>query len=280
MLPESAIKALHKVATELNFISYDIDTNAGSTHGNNFRGVMVAVQLNGTRDINNQLITDSVRLFCKIAPTNAERCKSLRIDVAFEREHFVYSQIFPTFIAFQREKGLMEAESFSCVPKVYASESDTDTNSHIIIMEDLRVHKFDLWPKHENIPIEHELLLMKELGKMHGVALAMKDQRPKEFESFTWMTEPLSVMMTKTSALYKELSQKIINAVENPKHKSLVAAPRFLETLHKCYTPSVVNRFGVIVHDDLWTPNFMFQYSNENVCKRSSNLFPSSISFN
>lgn len=265
MLPESATRTLHKVANDLNFVNYKFDTSAGSTHGDNIRGVLIAVCLTGTRKSGGEQFTDSIRLLCKISPENKERCRVLNINATSEREHFFYTRIFPAFATFQREKGLSEAESFLSIPKVYASESDTANSTHVLIMEDLRARNYKLWPKSQLITIDHELFLMKELGKFHGISLAMKEQRPDVFKSFEWMTEPLAAMTTETSALFKELTQKISKTISNPSHKALVNVPTFLEILKECSTQDPNDKFNVICHDDLWITNFMFQYNDDSV---------------
>lgn len=259
MLPESAVSVLHKVANDLNFVNYKFETSSGSTHGDNIKGVLVAVCLTGSRSNGDEQYTDSIHFLCKISPENKDRCKILNVNATSEREHFFYTSIFPAFVAFQREKGLSENESFLSIPKLYASESDTASSTHVLIMEDLRSRNFELWPKNQLITIDHELYLMRELGKFHGISLAMKDQRPDVFKPFEWMTEPLATMTTESSALFKELTQKISNSMLNPSHKALVNMPGYLKILNECSTQHPTNKFNVICHDDLWITNFMFQ---------------------
>lgn len=265
MLPESAAKVLHKVAKGLNFVNYKLDTSSGSTHGDNIKGVMIAVCLTGTRTNGHEEYTDSINLLCKLSPENKERCKVLNINATSEREHFFYTTIFPEFVKFQREKGLTESESFLSIPKVYASESDSANSTHVLVMEDLRSRDYKLWPKSELINIDHELFLLKELGKFHGISLALKDQNPDLFKTFEWMLEPLGVMTNETSPLFKELTRKISETILNPSHKAFVNVSKYLEILKECSTQDPNDKFNVICHDDLWITNFMFQYNDDSV---------------
>lgn len=71
--------------------------------------------------------------------------------------------------------------------------------------------------------------------------------------------------MNTKSALFRELCEKIANAVERPEQKQLVSVPRIMDILHRCFTAGRTNKFNVITHDDLWITNFMFQYSDDAV---------------
>lgn len=263
MLPEYVTKVFHKIAGDLNFIDFEISTKAGSKNGDNFIGVMIAVALSGTRDINGEHVSDTVHLLVKLPPDNKQRREQFHSDLVFDRELLIYSKVFPAFAAFQREKGLNDDEMFSAYPKVYASEFDSENDSHILVMEDLRMRNFDMWPRKQTVRYDHELMVMETLGKFHGISFALKDQRPDEFEEFKKLDDLLYKLMV--DPFLEETSERASNSIKNEAHKELYSVQRFKNGLFKPMTWEARNKFGVITHGDCWNNNYMFQYSDESV---------------
>lgn len=78
-------------------------------------------------------------------------------------------------------------DQFLSFPKCYATvanEDNEDSEQYAVILEDLRPQGFKLWDKKKPTPIENARLVMRELGKFHGLSIAMKDQKPQEFSQF------------------------------------------------------------------------------------------------
>lgn len=265
-LPGNITKVLDRIAAQLNFVDYELKTRSGSNHGDNFLGIMIAVALVGKREKGGQRVDDTVYLICKTPPMNKQRRKNFKTDMVFDRELYMYSTVLPAFVKFQREKGLSEAESFLSFPKIYACEADPENDSYILIMEDLRAKQFDMWPKDKHIPIDHELMVMKELGKFHGISLAMKDQRPDQFAAFKQLTDTFGpIARGKLKMFLDKTLERAGNALENPKHKEFVRNFDFLRSLDAIFDYDACDKFGVVTHGDCWNNNFMFQYGDENV---------------
>lgn len=264
MLSEYITKLLHKIAKSENFLDYKIETKAGSNHGDNFLGVMIAVSISGIKNQNGKNVEDKLHLICKIPPSNEIRKRNC--SFGFGREVYVYSKILPAFIKFQQEKGLSDAESFQSFPKVYVSEFIEENSSYILIMEDLRPKRYVMWPKEELISLDHELLILQELGKFHAISFAMKDQKPKEFEEFTQLKDASVeiIFKGKLVVLITKAIERAINAVEKPEYKKLLGnfQKDFTDKLEYLLTGSPSKQFPVIGHGDCWINNFLFQYDD------------------
>lgn len=52
---------------------------------------------------------------------------------------------------------------------------------NMIILENLRSQKIKMWDKAKVSTIENVRLVMNELGKLHALSFAPKDQKPNEF---------------------------------------------------------------------------------------------------
>lgn len=258
MLPDFVTKVIDKIAEELNFSAYEIETKAGSKHGDNFLGVIIAATVVGKRTINGTKVDDQLPLVVKIPPANKVQREQFHSDAVFDRELHLYTKVLPALTAFQKENGLSDDEIFSSFPKMYACDYNAEHDAHVLVMENLRTRNFDMWPKAEQIPIDHELLVMKALGRLHGVSLAMKDQRPREFEEHKKLDDILHTLMH--PAFMQETSERSTKAVQNPAYAELVTADRFKECLLNYLEWEARDRFGVITHGDCWNNNYLYQY--------------------
>lgn len=269
MLPEHITNRLHKIAKSEGFSDYKIETKAGSNHGDNFLGVMTSVTLTGTRGLNGKSRAEELHLIIKLPPSNETRQKNFKTDLVFDREVYMYSKVLPAFVRFQQEKGLSEADSFLSFPKVYSCEEDFENNTYILIMEDLRPKNYQMWPKEKTVPLNHELLVMKELGKLHGISFAMKDQRPNEFDEFKGMKDTFSelVLHGKMRSFMNKSIERAANVLKNPEHKKLMLNFRktYVETIDDFLAGPLSKEYGVINHGDCWNNNFLYQYSDDNV---------------
>lgn len=270
MFPDSVTTILRKIAENEGFMDYTIETEAGSNHGDNYLGVLIAITISGTTTnqygISKQ---EELHLLCKLPPSDEVRKKTFKTSLVFDRELYVYSKLLPDFVQFQQEKGLIDSDSFLSFPKVYACEKDKQNNDYILIMQNLRAKKFEMWPKEKVISLEHELLFLRELGKFHAISFAMKDQRPNEFNKYKELKDTLISLCIHGpwKPLTEESIEKATNVLKNPVHK------RLMQNFHMSYEKTMKEllfgesskEFGVVVHGDCWNNNLLFRYADDDV---------------
>lgn len=272
MQSELITNCLHRIAKREGFTDYKIEATAGSKHGDNFLGVMSAITLSGTRRQNSLSKSEVLHLICKAPPLNQIRKKNWKSKLVFDREIYVYTKLLPAFVRFQAEKGLSEADSFRAFPKVYECEVDEESEMYILIMEDLRVKNFEMWPKEKMISLDHELLVLRELAKFHALSFAMKDQRPAEFDEFKQQLKDVSYEIVIGGSLKSFIHQsveRLENALERPEHKQLVQnfQKRYLQVMEEFLVGPSSTEFAVIRHGDCWNNNFLFQYAGNKELK-------------
>lgn len=268
MLPEFLTNLLHQVAKSEGFSNYEIDAKSGSSHGDNYVGIMTATTISGTKYLNdNHKKDEELHLICKAAPADESRKKRVKSDLVFSREIYIYSKLLPAFVKFQKGKGLNEVDSFVSFPRVYASEINRENGTYVLIMDDLRRKNYQMWPKDEVISLDHQLLVLRELGKFHAVSFAMKDQRPNEFKDYEKLEDTFVDIVL--NGLFRQFMDKSFDrsadALTNPKYK------QFMKNLRNTYDKKLIEylkgpcskEFGVIGHGDCWTNNFLFQYSDD-----------------
>lgn len=267
-LPPSVEKMLDDIAVEEGFKNHTVKMESGSGRGDNYQGLMVSVKLNGGRIIDGAVTNETLNLICKVAPESKTRREVFKTVEAYKREIFMYTKLLPVFVQFQREKDLSAEESFLSFPKVYACIADEANETYALIMEDLRPSGFTMWPRHDPISLNHEKLLLTQLGRFHGVSIALKDQRPVVFAAFRrlddyhmkWIGSGL------LENLVDELFERAINVLKNNEHKTIIRQLKlkYWETWTAFFAIDALDRFGVVGHGDCWINNFLF-YCEEDV---------------
>lgn len=268
LLPDCIAKRLHRIAENEKFIDYKFETKPGSNATDNLLGVMLAVTINGIRELNGKIESDKLSLICKMPPNNLKRRKIFKIDKVFDREIYTYSKLLPTFVQFQKDKGLSDIDSFISFPKIYAAEYDEEDDTHILIMEDLRAKNYEMWPKAKTIRFDLQMAAMNELGKFHACSFAIKDQRPDEFAEFKELSDNFKeVFSNKMKTFLIQSIERVARAMKDPFHKELVEhfQNTFEDTMNNCFLKEVCDQFGVVGHGDCWNNNFLFRCDGEKV---------------
>lgn len=266
-LPEFLIALLKVIAEKEGFTDYTFDVSAGSNHGDGFLAVVKRVIVSGTRNGK----TDFLPLICKLMPTSKARREQFNSDAVFIREAFMYSQVLPTFTEFQKEKGLSTKDGFCEYPKCYGTLDDKESDSFVIVLEDLKATGYEMFDKFKAADFNHVKLFAESLGKFHAVSFALKDQRPEVFAKFTHlkdvflqqvedqpdtMVPMFHFFFDKSIAAFKPEEEAEIKALTKLKES-------VLEELRRTATGAASEPFSIINHGDCWNNNMMYVYGTE-----------------
>ncbi|XP_052869562.1 uncharacterized protein LOC128275187 [Anopheles cruzii] len=262
-LPAYLYAVLEKLAPREGFTEgrFSITFDLGSSKGDGFVGQMYkAIVTEGAR---------SVPYLCKIPPLDDTRREQFHAMAAFAREALVYDKLLPKIYEYQREKGLTSpGEGFFHAPRCYHAHCDEATQESVIVMEDLRLRNFQMWNKHNPIDYDHAKLFMEHIGRLHAVSLAMKRDRPEEFEPFK-LANPFDPLLVEGGPFHNMLLsqfQMVIDAldeqdtVERTKVEQLKLD--IFDEMQRCGNAALAEPYAVINHGDCWTNNMMFRYKD------------------
>lgn len=276
---------IDNVAKKEKFIDFKIDLNAGSKHGDNFSGELVAIKLRGTIEINGERNNDAKHLLLKLTPNNPSRRQIYHSLSAFEREIELYSIVLPAFVQFQKDKGLSGSELFTSFVKVHAFICDRSNDQFALILDDLRAKNYEMYPKDKSTTYDHAKLVVNGLGKFHAISFALKDQKPKLFESFKRNFIMIDMLKSGLSKDNLCMFDRCISILNDQHHKRLFEELKTnaVETLEEYTIDEYIGDSGVILHGDCWNNNLMFQYennvSNNEEFYKSTNLNKIDFSF-
>lgn len=243
-LPKYVADLLDRIAKENGFSDFVIQIKSGSEVGDGFTSEITCATI-AEKNSESQL-----HLVCKLAPLNENRRKEFWADILFGREITFYNKVMPSFVKFQDEKKLPKEDQFSAYPKCYAAINDTENEQYVIVLEDLRPRGFKLWNKAKVAPLENVRLGMREIGKLHGISMAMKEQRPNEFSEFQKLTDICRDFFQKDSirGMLDASFDRAIETLRSENHKNIM---RNMKTNSPIYLKTILsekNRFAVIAH--------------------------------
>lgn len=246
ILPKYIYEILEQICKDNGFRDYTIHEKSGSQTGDGFSSKIISINISENNSEKQQL-----DIVCKVAPFDKKQREQLHSDNIFNREATFYNKVMPTFEAFQIEKNLSKEDQFQAYPKCYAAIADNENEQYAIILEDLRSKGFRMWNKARVLPIESVQLAMRELGKFHGISIAMKDQKPDEFMEFQKITDICRKFVKEMevfAGMFDASFDRAIKFLNREDHKSIMRHIKEYKFEYFDYLLSGNSRFSVISH--------------------------------
>jgi len=199
--------------------------------------------------------------FVKCLPTCEARRTAMESDIFFRNEVQFYRCVLPEFVKFQEEK--RATSPFRSVATIYHISEQT------IVMEDMKVRGYKMLDKRESLDMPHIRLVLKEMGRFHGLSFAFKDQNPQTFAD---MKSSINETVFRSSATGH------FNSILTSGWKAALGiARKTFTTEHlqiiEAFLGNVWNKMGtlatpqepyaVILHGDAYTNNILFHYPLE-----------------
>lgn len=264
-LPDYIQSALVRVVEDAGFLNYRIHLKNGSFAGDGFLSELICTTI--IEQTNGFDTERKLNLLCKLPPFNENRRKEFFGDVVFRREAYFYNKLLPAYMAFQREKNIPDDDLFRAPAKCYLALDDEKSENYAIIMEDLRSKGFRMWNKAKPTTIDNIRLVLREIGKFHGISFALKDQKPDIFEEFQQLKDVSSDFFKspKMQGMFKSCFQRAIDALHSNRHKDVISKleANTLAYFELCLDEKASKDFGVISHGDLWNNNIMYRFNEE-----------------
>lgn len=274
ILPDFVQPLLTHIIAGEGFCNHQTELKPGSNHGDNFFSLVISVTVKGQRHTAEGVCDDELHLVCKLPPAGQARQREYHSMELFQREALMYNKILPMFVAFQRDKGLSDEESFAAHPKCYVALADEEKNQYVVIMEDVRAEGFHMLPKKLPTPDGHVFAVFEQLGKLHAISFALKDQRPDVFDELRAINEIFSLFFQ--SPNMKKSTQRgydvAIDALIDEKHKEIVRdiKENFVEFLFESHADDMSAPFGVLTHGDCQNANLLFRQDEKVTTARFS----------
>lgn len=229
---------LEKIIQEIGFNDFSVHISPGSKPGDGFNSDLLSIT------IADNISDMKLNIVCK-------RCIDLNSSIFFKREVLFYNELMPLLIKFQDEKNLEKKYQFSSYSICYGATADDDRKHYVVIMEDIRVKGFEMRNRAEITPIENIRLVMSELGKFHGLSIAMKDQRPEQLKIFERASDIYGIVCDQLmhTTFYKHFDCSI-KSLKNPNHQNIMRDIKnhYSSYVNNCINSKTSDKFLVLSH--------------------------------
>lgn len=269
-------ESLEKVAVSEGFKNYEFKADQSSTVGDGSIGLIYKATI---LEIDSDKKLDVV---VKFPPVSQERRNDFGAMELFEREVYVYNEVFPELMKFQQEKKIEESIGFCNFPKCYFAEFNEEKDDSIIIMEDLREDGFKMLNKYVPADFEHTKILVAALGRLHAVSFALKAQKPELFEKYRLMKDfvfekyreaNLTGMMI---GCIEKAAETVDENDSESRNKVLRLKTEYSQVTKEVVDPELAEPYAVIGQGDCWPNNLMYQYK-VNLARHSTLILNSDL---
>lgn len=275
--PKYALDLINEVAVSKGFFAgYTISQESGSKHGDGFQGTMIRVHIEGKRSLDAAIIFDRLSIICKMTPLSEIKRLQFGTTFSFGKEVFTYTKLLPALVNFQKDHGLDAKTGFFAFPQCYGTYSNAEKGDFVIIMEDIKACGYAMVDKVVDTEFAQAEAVIKQIGRFHGVSLALKNQQPEVFEEFKRLqSNALDNMAKEESNPFYSMFYGMAVDTLDPSEVDLIAKmtdlkETYLARMRDCMNADEFEPFGVINHGDIWSNNLMYRYKDggelQNVC--------------
>ncbi|KAI4466846.1 hypothetical protein MML48_2g00006942 [Holotrichia oblita] len=246
---------------EMKITNYKIEITPGAGKGDNYLGVIAKISITGIDEAGKKI---SLNWIAKSAPENEAIKKVLDIDGLYEREVYIYEEIFPLYAKFQDERAVLRPFDF------HPTFVFHHLQENCFVMEDLKSIGYIMKDRKKPLDYNHVKLVMEAYGKLHALSFALRDQDP---ELLRKLAENTPDIVFNRADVPKERAKQHMAM----HHKKVLDSLRPEEDAiaiekYKKYVENDVdiirgvfdnlNEYCVIGHGDSWVNNMLFKYEN------------------
>lgn len=252
-------RLLLPVLKELKVNDYKVETEEASVKGDNYLGQIIALKLIFRTELNE----DVKNLVFKSAPRDESTRVFAPIAKLYQREIYIYNTVLPAFEEFQRSRSV--TKPFSSIVKCYNSTAEPGFEA--LLLQDLKAANFELWDRRILMDNPHVIAVLRELGRLHALSFAMRDQAPEDFKKLAGNLDNIfkeTVAMMKTNESVSAQIKDVANMLRDrgyilQSEKFFGLSDQVDEVLFTNSGASVDEPYSVIAHGDSWCNNFMFK---------------------
>lgn len=268
-LPVKNLSSLlrQKLGDDLKIVKVDWKnlTDPGENYGSLIIAVNATVALGGKTEIHNIVV--------KLSPPSAWLQELFNTPLTFLKELQFYRDLTPAFIALQRENGITEAEKTWLGARYYGGrmgleEGEKFDEQAAIVLENLNYAGYKTVDRLVGLNKSQADLAVRKLGKLHGLAIAMRTKKPQVFENVILpsLTQPANE--TAQNCVMDMIRKALEDLQTLPGCEkyltSIDKTMRYLESVERTMANEPKDKWATLVHNDFWINNMMFKYDETN----------------
>ncbi|CAG4966166.1 unnamed protein product [Parnassius apollo] len=220
----------------------------------NYFGVLIPVVIEGKEKDNDGII--QFKLVLKLAPTDDRYRFSGTTTTMFEREIFVYSEVFRIFKDYQQH---LEADYQYTIPKCYYVCQDYC--KEVIAMQNMCEIGYKPFFHNLFLDIDHTIVSLKSLAKFHALSFILIYKERGIYEHIKKIYLPSEKVHKMYIDILVDRLEKAICKFENSNYVPLLKNFK-LNCRTYMETAFWSSERNCLSHGDLWKGNILFKYKD------------------
>ncbi|KAF5307423.1 hypothetical protein FQR65_LT06937 [Abscondita terminalis] len=184
----------------------------------------------------------------------------------FDREIFVYCNIFPEFRKLQIEKNVDEV--FDCYPQIY--DCVNEPNNEIIVLDDMASRGYRSVSESDTFDLAHVTAALKAYARFHALSFALRDQKKEVFESLSQNVDEyyFNECTREFRCLFSKCCVRALDSLDSVNDGKLYASVAkafvdFPNVMERVFVNQSSNEYSVFTQVDCRLTNLVFKYKED-----------------
>lgn len=244
-----------------------IANEKGENYGSLLHYLKVLVQYKDDND------RETLHIMAKTAPPTEFLQRIFDFPISFCKEMNFYKLVNSAYYDLELESGAQDAGVVDLFPPFYGARTslngDNDPEadlSAVLLMGNLKVFNYKTRDRIEGLDLKHSELTMMKLAEFHALPIALKQKRLPVFEEKVLKVGEYKPNPDFDCAARTKFCNEFLQALELNNEELM---PYFEKIRKRIFlndsddSPHGKEPFATIVHNDLWTNNILFAYTQE-----------------
>lgn len=265
-LPVQEMKCLLQEVLGNDFEIAKTDWKYLTDPGENFGSLIFAINLEIVKD----QIKEELHVVAKLPPPSIYLIKLFNSPFSFKKELSFYRDLTPAFLQLQRENGIKDPEISWIGPKYYGGrcgliDNQFDTQASIVL-ENLNYSGFKMIDRLTGLTRSQTEYAIKKLAKLHAIAIAMREQKPKVFNNLVLPALENVANEHAKECVMDMIKKSVMDLGEIPEAKPYMHMVNWtIEQAPKIEAEMIRDeKWCTFVHNDFWVNNMMFKFDEIN----------------
>ncbi|KAK5646580.1 hypothetical protein RI129_005044 [Pyrocoelia pectoralis] len=259
-LTKKQMEAVEECLKEVGIGNYTLRFSPGVDGDENMGGCIIKADAIDRTKTEKSL----TNFILKCSPPSKILRSMVPVKELYNIEIYIYSTVFPEFTRIQKEKNILNP--FTSYPRFY--KSLTDDGEEMLVLQNVKMLGYKHRDRQQPLDYDHILSIIKQYAKLHALSYAIRNQKPKLFESFEKNMRNHLFGNFSFGGLAEMINQRTINAwkVLDPVKDDLL----YDQFSYFAENPTQVlknliqstSRNKVISHIDCGIPNILFKHED------------------
>lgn len=270
LVSDRADKWIKEILSKQKYDITEVKITGSSEKGEGYMGDIIFATVHFAKNGENGVLD----IVVKSGKISASLREKFPVQVAFEREVFMYTYIISIFQSLETECQVDYLSKF--LPKTYGTL--LRDGEEVVILQNLKAAGYELHDRFQPLNIDHLKLTLDNYGKFHALGMAFKHKNPAVFQDKIASLPCLAKGFLEGMVNLLQVAEKTMLSILEEAEESYLT-----EKLRKMFPNGYLKEYKEIldvgeenctlIHGDCWNNNYMFKYIDSEQTKPESVAF-------